>query len=407
MTTGGALTVPTLVPMSGPAPLRGPTLMQPPVLRDATIAWEDGVIIFVGPADHPGAPPARRLDGVTVVPGFVDCHTHLPFFGWRADEWEARLAGSTYRDQHGGGGIYRSARLLAEASDDEVIQFCLPLAGEMLAHGTTALELKTGYGLSVDAELRQAGLARRLASEIPQTCSVTLLALHAVPEGVSREAWVERACTELIPRAAGEGLVDAVDVYVEDIAFTVEDLERVASATADHGLALRCHAEQLGSTGAAQAAVRLGARSADHLNHLDADGVGALAVSDTAAVLLPASTFILRAGAPPARELLDAGAAVTIATDCNPGTSPVSSMPEAISIACTLYGLPPLAALAAATANPAHVLGLADELGTLEPGKRADLLVLDVDDVREVPYRPGHNPVRAAMVGGAVVAGSL
>src|SRR5207248_10427399 len=159
---------------------------------------------------------ARRVAGA-VVPGFVDCHAHLPFFGWRADEFEARLAGRTYRDLHGSGGIYRSARLLAAAADDEVIEFCRPQAAEMLANGTTAIELKTGYGLSVEAELRQARLARRLAEEIAQTCTVTLLACHAVPASMERETWIEAACSELIPQAAAEDLADAVDVYVEDI----------------------------------------------------------------------------------------------------------------------------------------------------------------------------------------------
>src|SRR5262245_27649790 len=285
------------------------------------------------------------------MPGLVDCHTHLPFLGWRADEFEARLAGATYRDLHGGGGIFRSARLLAGASDDEVLAFCRPLAEEMLAHGTTTLELKTGYGLSVDNELRQARLARRLAQEMPQTATVTLLACHAVPQDRSRQSWVDEVCTELIPLAAEEGLVDAVDVYVEDIAFTVEDLARVAAAAAASSLALRCHADQLGQSGAAEAAVALGARGADHLNHVSPEGVRGLAAGSTAAVLLPVSTLFLRADPPPVADLTAAGAAVALATDFNPGTSPCLSMVEVISVAASLYGLPPLAAVGAATLN--------------------------------------------------------
>src|SRR5207247_1876987 len=187
--------------------------------------------------------------------GFVDCHTHLPFLGWRADEFQARLAGETYRDvQGGGGGIFRSSRLLAEASDDQVLDFCVPLAEEMLAHGTTAIEMKTGYGLSVDAELRQARLARRLSAEIPQTATVTLLPCHVVPEGWNRAAWVDEVCRTLIPAAATEALVDAVDVYVEDIAFSVDDLRRVHDAAAKAGLPLRAHADQLAAGGSAEAA---------------------------------------------------------------------------------------------------------------------------------------------------------
>jgi imidazolonepropionase len=230
----------------------------------AAVAWEDGGITSVGPADGLGDVEPEWFEGCTIAPGFVDCHTHLPFVGWRADEFEARLAGVSYRDLHGEGGIYRSARLLAAASDDEVLAFCLPLVREMADHGTTALELKTGYGLSIDAELRQARLAHRLAEEAQQTCTVTLLACHAVPEGMERADWVRAACDELVPEAAAAGLVDAVDVYVEDIAFSLDDLGALADAAAAHGLGLRCHADQLGPSGAAEVAVALGARSAEH-----------------------------------------------------------------------------------------------------------------------------------------------
>jgi imidazolonepropionase len=330
----------------------------------------------------------------------VDCHTHVPFFGWRADEFEARLAGRTYRDLHGGGGIYRSARLLGQASDQEVMEFGRGLAGEMLAHGTTAVELKTGYGLSVQAELRQARLARRLSREIPQQASVTLLVCHAVPEGRTRDEWVEEVCAELIPAAAEEGLADAVDVYVEDIAFTVDDLTRVAGVAHRHGLPVRAHADQLGSSGAAEAAVAAGARSADHLNHVGAAGIEALAAGTTAAVLLPVSTLVLRSSPPPVGALLAGGAPLVLATDFNPGTSPCLSMPEAIAVACSLYGMAPTTAIAAATLNGAWVLGLDGSLGSLEAGKRADFVILDHPDPAMVPYRPGHNPVVETWVGG-------
>jgi imidazolonepropionase len=373
----------------------------------AAVAWEDGVITYVGPADELTGIEPEWFEGCTIAPGFVDCHTHLPFVGWRADEFEARLSGVSYRELHGEGGIHRSARMLADASDDEVLAFCRPLVQEMADHGTTMLELKTGYGLSVEAELRQARLARRLAEASPQTCTVTLLACHAVPSGMSREDWVRIACEELIPAAAAEGLADAVDVYVEDIAFTLDDLHAVAEAAEAHGLPLRCHADQLGSSGAAEAAVVLGARSADHLNHVSPFGIAALgdSVPATAAVLLPTSTLFLRSSPPDVRGLIAAGAAVAIATDCNPGTSPVASMPEAIAIACSLYAMTPLEALAAATINPAWVLGFGGSHGTLARGRRADLVILDADAIRQVPYRPGHNPVRHAFVGGSRVGG--
>jgi imidazolonepropionase len=399
----GAGLAATMATAVGPLPARGSTFAAR-VTERAGVAWDEtGTIVYVGPAD--GLPWPATIGGPEhgcLVPGFVDCHVHLPFYGWRADEFEARLDGVSYADLHGSeGGIFRSSRLLNAASDDEVLAFCRPLLAEMLAHGTTALELKTGYGLGLEAELRQARLARRLAEEAEQTCTVTLLACHAVPDGMSRGDWVRIACDELIPAVAGEGLADAVDIYVEDLAFSLEDLGAVAEAAASAGLPLRVHADQLGPTGAATAAVHLEARSADHLNHCGNEGVAALgSASATVAGLLPASSFFLRASVPPALALRDAGAAIAIATDFNPGTSPICSMPETIAMAATLYGLPPLEALTAATANPAWVLGLHDRLGTLEVGKRADLLLLEEPAFAQVPYRPGHNPVEAVVVGG-------
>jgi imidazolonepropionase len=403
--TDGLLLTPALVTCGQlSAPIRGLDLQRVQVVANGAVAWRDGRVTYAGPADElsegDGAGlPVHRVEGA-VVPGFVDCHTHLPFYGWRADEFEARLAGRTYRDLHGDGGIYRSARMLAAAQDEDVVAFCRPLAQEMLAHGTTALELKTGYGLSVEAELRQARLARQLASEIPQTTTVTLLVAHAVPEGRTRKEWVDDVCRDLIPTAADEGLVDAVDVYVEDIAFSVHDLARVAKAAQEHGLRLRCHADQLGASGAAEAAAGLGARSADHLNHVSKEGVRALGDADTAAVLLPVSTMFLRAPPPPVGDLLSAGAIVAVATDMNPGTSPSLSMPEVLTVAASLYRLPPLAAISAATLNAAWVLGLHDRVGSLEPGKQADFVVLDTEDPAMIPYRPGHNPVAQTWISG-------
>lgn len=404
-TARGAIAATSLaMPSADHAMVRGDGAW-PKESAEQAVAWEDGVITYVGPADGLADVEPEWFEGCTIAPGFVDCHTHLPFAGWRADEFEARLSGVSYRELHGEGGIYRSARMLAEANDDEVLAFSRSLVQEMAEHGTTALELKTGYGLSVEAELRQARLARRLAQEAPQTCSVTLLACHAVPEGMQRADWVRTVCDELIPAAASEGLVDAVDVYVEDIAFTVDDLAEVARSASEAGLPLHCHADQLGPSGAAEAAVALGARSADHLNHVSATGIAALGGAPaTVAVLLPTSTLFLGSSPPDARGLLDAGAVVAIASDFNPGTSPVVSMPQVIATACSLYGLRPLEALAAATVNAAAALGLAGR-GTLAPGRPADLVVLDGDAFRMVPYRPGHNPVVRTFVDGERVGG--
>lgn len=375
--------------------------VRAPIVSDAILAWEDDRVTYAGPRAGWDGTVDQDESGRAILPGFVDAHTHLPFFGWRDEEFEARVAGATYRDQHGEGGIGRSARMLAGASDEEVIAFSLPLLDEMASHGTTALELKTGYGLSVEAELRQARLARRLARGAPQTATVTLLAGHAIPPSTSAEAWIRTACEELIPAAVAEGICDAVDVYVEDIAFGLGDLERVAAAAKEHGLALRCHAEQLGWSGAAEMAVALGARSADHLNHLSPGGATALGGSETCAGLLPTSTLMLRAQPPPVDALRAAGAALMLATDLNPGTSPVLSLPEAIAIGCSLYGLSPVEAIVAATANAAWVLGLQERHGWLGPGSRADFVILDAAEPRMVPYRPGHNPVVATYIGGS------
>ena len=408
MGTRGAAVAASIATAAGPPPVAAPSLAATVTAGDggAGVAWENGTIVYAGPADGlPWEPTIGSSDEGCLIPGFVDCHVHLPFIGWRDDEFEARLRGVSYRELHGqDGGIFRSSRMLREAGDDEVLAFCRPLLGEMLAHGTTALELKTGYGLGIEDELRQLRLARRLAEGAIQSCSVTLLACHAVPEGWAREDWVRAACDELIPRAGAEGLADAVDIYVEDIAFTLDDLDAVAAAANTAELPLRVHADQLGHTGAAARAGELGARSADHLNHTDAAGAEALAAAAAVAVLLPASTFFLRATPADVGALRAADVAIAVATDFNPGTSPVCSMPEAIAMASTVYGLAPLEALTAATANPAHVLGLGDRLGRLAPGMRADLLVLDAPRFAAVPYRPGHDPVVATIVGGEVVA---
>jgi len=407
MSERGAVVAAAMATPVGTAPFRGEYLAAVEEPGPAGVAWDaDGTITYAGPAEQlPSEPSVGSPDRGCLVPGFVDCHTHLPFVGWRADEFEARLQGATYRDLHGReGGIFRSSRMLHEASDDEVLDFCRPLLAEMAASGTTALELKTGYGLSVEQELRQARLARRLAEEAPQTCSVTLLACHAVPPDMDREAWVSLACDELIPLTGEERLADQVDIYVEDIAFSLDDLERVAEAAATAGLPLRVHADQLGPTGAAAAAVRIGSRSADHLNHCGPEGVEALGHAPaTAAVLLPASTFFLRAGSPPVADLRAAAAPVAIATDFNPGTSPVSSMSLAVALASTLYGMPPLESLTSVTANPAWVLGLDDRLGILRPGLRADVVLLDAPSFAQVAYRPGHDPVAGVWIAGEPV----
>lgn len=388
----------THVTWPGEGAVRGDALMAPEVRADATLVARDGRFVD-GDA---GADVTVDASGCTVVPGFVDCHTHLPFFGWRADEDAARLSGVRYESLHRGeGGIFRSARLLADASDDDVLAFSRSLAAAMLATGTTTFETKSGYGLTVDAELRQLRLARALAAALPQKVVTTCLAAHAVPPGRSEGEWIGIASEELLPRAAEDGLASACDLYVETIAFALEHAARLHERARALGLRMRVHADQLSDGQTASFAARWGFDTADHLNHASADAVGDLAASGTTAVLLPGATFTLRQSKkPPARDLVASGAVVALGSDLNPGTSPLHSMPFVLALACRLYGLRPLEALAAATVNAAAALGLDREVGRLAPGYRADAVVLDVPSVDHLAYRPDHNPVVAVVCGG-------
>lgn len=372
-------------------------------LENASLTCEDGTIVSVGEGEAAGS---RIFDasGCTVIPGFVDPHTHLPFFGWRADEDGARLSGVRYEEIHGRqGGIFRSRQLLAEASDTEVLSFGEDMAAAMLRAGTTTFETKSGYGLSVEGELRQLRLAADLAGRVPQTVVHTCLAAHAVPEGYTQGGWTGEAAEQLLPVAAAEGLCRAVDIYVESIAFALEHAARLAEKAKELGLVMRVHADQLEDGQTASFAARWGFRSADHLNHTSLDAVGDLAQSDTAAVLLPGATFTLRQNKkPPARELIEAGAIVALGSDFNPGTSPLHSMPLVIALACRLYGLRPLEALVGATVNAAYVLGLEGEVGRIAPGYRADLVVLDAPSFDHVAYRPDGDLVLATICGGEI-----
>lgn len=392
-----------VVTLEGAGPLRGESLRSVDPETLVSIGIEDGSIESVGRAS--GGDTELDASGCTVVPGFVDCHTHLPFFGWRADEDAARLSGIRYESLHREeGGIFRSARLLAEASDADALDFSLGLAGEMLNQGTTSFETKSGYGLSIDAELRQLRLARRLADAIPQTVVSTCLAAHAIPKDRSAGQWVGEAAAELLPVVASEGLARSVDIYVESIAFALEHAARLHEAAKPLGLGMRMHADQLEDGQGASFAARWGFVSADHLNHTSLPAVGDIAASETAAVLLPGATFTLRQNKKPlARNLIEEGAIVALGSDLNPGTSPIASMPFVMALACRSYGLRPLEALAAATVNAAHVCGLGDTVGRLSPGYRADAVVLGVPTFEHVCYRPDHDPVVAVICGGEVV----
>lgn len=402
MTTLSLQSAQTIVVWPHDGPLRAGDLDGIHALDNASVFCDGAIIESLG--DARDADVMVDATGCTVVPGFVDPHTHLPFYGWRADEDAARLSGARYETLHRGeGGIYRSQRMLAEAADTDVASFAGSLAWSMLRRGTTTIEMKSGYGLSVAAELRQLEIARSLAERLPQTVVTTCLAAHAVPRGRSAGEWVGEAAVELLPLVAREGLASACDIYVESIAFELEHAARLAEAARPLGLRMRVHADQLSDGQAGAFAARWGFATADHLNHTSPQAAGDLASSDTVAVLLPGATFTLRQERkPPARTLLESGAIVALGSDCNPGTSPVHSMAFVIALACRLYGLRPFEALAAATVNAAHALGLEDR-GRVAPGARADLVVLDVASFDQVGYRPDHNAVVAVVCGGELV----
>ena len=359
-------------------------------LDPSSIAIADGRI--AGFERDDGAAVRINATGCAAIPGLVDCHTHLPFAGWRAEEYELKVTGVAYEEiARRGGGIAASARAFAQASDEEILAQARSLVAEMLACGTTAFEGKTGYGLSVDAEARAVRLGRELGAD-----RVTGLFAHAVPDGYDADAWMDE-----VDALAAAADIDALDIYVESVAFANEHLERLGAIAAREGVALRAHVEQFNANRSVPVALAAGARSVDHLACLHPDDIAPLAAAECAAVLLPGAEFMSAERTPPARELADAGAICVLATDCNPGTSPIVSLPLIVGLAVRRYGWTALEALLACTLNAAWVLGLSSELGSLEVGKRADVVLLD-EPISHVPYRFGRNPVCLVVRGGEI-----
>lgn len=346
----------------------------------------------------------RRVDarGCAVVPGFVDCHTHLPFAGWRAEEYAMKVAGREYTEiARAGGGIRSSALALGEAGDEQVLEQARRLAAEMLQHGTTTFETKSGYGMSVGAEARSLRLAANLAGTVAQDVAHTALVAHAVPDGFDADGWLD-AIEAALPDLLTHAQVTAVDVYVESVAFTNRHLRRVGAMAAAYGLDLRAHLEQFAQHRSVPVALDCGARSVDHLACIHSDDLEMLAAAECAAVLLPGAEFLGDEHVAPGRALADAGAIGVLATDANPGTSPVVSLPLVVGLAVRRYRWTAREALLACTLNAAWVVRRSQETGSLEVGKRADVLVLD-GPIEAVPYRLGHNPVALAFTGGELV----
>lgn len=379
---------------------------------DAALAWEDGEIAWAGPeADL----PAELADGASsgdaggrlVVPGLVDAHTHLAFGGWRAGEFERRLAGESYREiAEEGGGIAATVRATRAASPAELRERCRGFLGAMARLGVTTVEAKSGYGLRLEDELKQLRVYRRLAAgDRGPRVVPTFLGAHTVPPDWDRprEAYVEAVAEEWVPAVAEEGLARFCDAFVEEGAFTAAEARRVLEAGRARGLAPKLHADQLSDGGGAVLAAGIGAASADHLEHVTDDGIRALARAGVVAVLLPLAGLYLGQDPAPARKMVDAGVAVAVATDFNPGTAPSYHLPLALTLACVRGRLTPPEALKGATLFAARAVGEEERAGSIGPGKRADFAVVDAEDVTHWLYHHRPNACVATVAGGEVL----
>ncbi|MES1243565.1 MAG: imidazolonepropionase [Acidobacteriota bacterium] len=398
----------------GSSPRRGADQRRALRLRGAEVLCREGLVAFVGSPEERRAafgelPDAERLDGRggTLIPGFVDPHTHLPWGGSREEEFAARLAGKSYQEiAAAGGGILSSVAATRRASEEELAANVRKRLDQMLTWGTTTAEAKSGYGLTLDDELKQLRAIRAASAAHAVDLVPTLLAAHEVPpeHREERSRYVDLICEEIVPAAAEQGLARFCDVFCEKGVFSAEESRRVLEAGARHGLAPRLHADEFVDSGGAELAAELGALSADHLMAVSPAGVEALAGSGVTAVLLPGTSFFLMKHVyAPARRLIEAGVPVALATDCNPGSCFTESMPAVFVLAVFELGLTIEESLTAATLNSACSLGLGAEIGSVEAGKRADLVLLDAPNLLHLAYHFGINPVAAVVKGGRVV----
>jgi len=384
-------------------------------IEAAALGYKDGAITFAAPMHElPDRPEAlaghvESVRGAWITPGLIDCHTHLVFGGDRADEFERRLGGASYEDiARAGGGIMSTVRATRMADESALLAASLPRARALVDDGATTLEIKSGYGLDLDSERKMLRVARRIGETLGIGVSTTLLAAHALPpEFKDRpDAYIDAICEDILPAVAREGLADAVDAFCERIAFTPAQTRRVFEKARALGIPVKLHADQLSDLGGAALAAEFGARSAEHLEHASDEGVRAMAARDTVAVLLPGAYYALReTKLPPIEAFRANGVPIAIATDCNPGTSPLLSLRLAMSMACTLFRMTPEEALRGATVNAARALGLADR-GVLETGKRADFVVWDIERPADLCYWIGGPLARRVVAAGRMLAGS-
>jgi imidazolonepropionase len=378
------------------------------LVEGGAVAIRDGRILWAGPAaDLPGGLaglPRHALDGRVVTPAPIDCHTHLVFAGDRAREFEMRLEGASYEAvARAGGGILSTVRATRAAAEDDLVAAALARLDAMLAEGVATVEVKSGYALDIAGETRMLRAARRLAALRPVRVRTSWLAAHAVPPDYAGrpDAYLDEVCIPGLRAAHAEGLVDAVDGFCEGIAFDTDQIGRLFAAARALGLPVKLHAEQLSHRGGTALAARFAALSADHLEYATEADAAALAAAGTVAVLLPGAFYTLReTQAPPVAALRAAGVPMAVATDCNPGSSPMVSITLAMNMACTLFRLTPAEALAGVTRNAAQALGLADA-GRIAPGLRADLAIWDARHPAELAYRIGATPLHARIFGGA------
>ena len=376
---------------------------------DGLVAARDGLIVYAGP--RAGAPfefdAGERVDcgGRLITPGLIDCHTHLVYAGDRAHEFERRLNGESYESiARSGGGIVATVAATRAASLAQLVEAALPRLDALIAEGVTTIEIKSGYGLSLEHEKKQLTAAKELARRRRVGLSTTFLGAHALPaEFAGRaDAYISEVCDVMLPRLAGEGLIDSVDVFCEHIGFSLEQTRRVFTCATARGLRVRIHAEQLSNTHGAALAAQFGALSADHLEYLDEAGVAALAKAGTTAVLLPGAYYCVReTRRPPLDSLRAHRVPIAIATDCNPGSSPLSSMLTLMNMGATLFRMTVAECLIGVTRAAAGALGLSDQIGTLEPGKFCDLAIWNAARAAELVYRIGFNPLHTRVWRGA------
>jgi imidazolonepropionase len=373
------------------------------IVESGAVAAKDGRIAFAGPAkDLPtGWDAAERIDcqGRWITPGLVDCHTHLVFGGDRAHEFELRLNGASYEEiARAGGGIVSTVKATRAATEDELVASALPRLDHLIAEGCTTVEVKSGYGLDLQTEARSLRAARRLADVRPVSITTTFLGAHALPPEANgdKEAFIDKVCHEILPALACEGLVDSVDAFCEGIAFSPEQTARVFDAAKAHGLTIKLHADQLSNLHGAKLAADYGALSADHLEYTDEDGAAAMAKAGTVAVLLPGAFYMLReTKSPPVAAFRKVGTRMALATDCNPGTSPLTSLLLTMNMGATLFRMTVEECIAGVTREAARALGKLDEIGTLEAGKSCDLAIWNIERPAELVYRIGFNPLHA------------